>query len=94
MKPDHPKSVLRRLRKAANELFYGFSGYELELESRKERGHLQDLFFLMICGDLVGLPVMPPYYSLRLLPYIIPLTEKWKRRMLREKDLTDMVGEL
>jgi len=38
------------------------------------------------------LPLLPPYYSLRLLPYIIPSIEKWKRSLLREKDLTDFVA--
>jgi hypothetical protein len=26
------------------------------------------------------------------LPYIIPEVNNWKRRMLREKDLTDLAG--
>jgi hypothetical protein len=47
---------------------------------------------LSVLGDLVGLPFLPPYYSLRLLPYIIPFAEKWKRTLLREKDLTDFVA--
>jgi hypothetical protein len=47
---------------------------------------------LVIFGDLVGLPLLPPYYSMRLLPHIIPSLETWKRRVLREKDLTDFVS--
>jgi len=92
MKLYNIKSALGGLKKGAEEFFYGFSRYELDLELKKEKGHLQDLFFLMVCGDMVGLPVLPPYYSLRLLPYIVPLTQKWKRRILREKDLTDFVA--
>jgi hypothetical protein len=37
-------------------------------------------------------PVLPPYYTLRLLPYIVPMVDGWRRRMLREKDLTDLAG--
>jgi hypothetical protein len=59
---------------------------------KKERGHAENLFMLMIFGDLLGLPLLPPYYSLRLFPYIIPAIEGWKRRVLREKDLTDFVA--
>jgi len=40
----------------------------------------------------LGLPLLPPYYSMRLLPYILPSIEKWKRSILREKDLTDFVS--
>jgi hypothetical protein len=37
-------------------------------------------------------PILPPYYNLRLLPYVTPLIQGWRRRMLREKDLTDLVS--
>jgi hypothetical protein len=40
-------------------------------------------------GDLVGLPILPPYYSLRILPFVVPQISTWKRRLLREKDLMD-----
>jgi hypothetical protein len=36
---------------------------------------------------MIGLPVLPPYYSLRLLPYVVPNIETWKRRVLRERDM-------
>jgi hypothetical protein len=36
-----------------------------------------------------GVPILPPYYSLRLLPYVVPQIATWKRRMLREKDVAD-----
>ncbi len=68
------------------------TAHEMDLELRKERGNLDQLFMLVVFGDLVGLPLLPPYYSMRLLPYIIPSLEKWKRSLLREKDLTDLVS--
>jgi len=66
--------------------------FELEKELVKEKGHLNNLLLLIVFGDLVGLPIFPPYYSMRLLPYIIPHMDKWKRGLLREKDLTDIVS--
>lgn len=92
MDPDGLAAVLRHWKKTAQEVLYGLTCHELELELRKEKGHLESLFLLAVCGDLVGVPVMPPYYSLRLLPYLVPITEKWKRRLMREKDLTDFVA--
>ena len=53
---------------------------------------MEHLFVLIVFGDLVGVPILPPFYTLRLLPYIIPEVNNWKRRMLREKDLTDLAG--
>jgi hypothetical protein len=74
------------------EILYGMTLHEMDLELRKERGSLDHLFMLVVFGDLVGLPLLPLYYSMRLLPYIVPSIEKWKRSLLREKDLTDFVA--
>ena len=78
--------------KVVREIIYGLMLHEMDLEMKKEKGHLDNLFMLVIFGDLIGLPLLPPYYSLRLLPHIIPSLETWKRRVLREKDLTDFVA--
>ncbi len=78
--------------KVLREILYGMTAHEMDLELRKERGNLEQFFMLAVFGDLVGLPLLPPYYSMRLLPYIIPSIKTWKRRLLREKDLTDFVS--
>ena len=78
--------------KEIREIIYGLLFHEIVLTTKKERGHLDNLFMLVIFGDLIGLPLLPPYYSLRLLPHILPSLETWKRRVLRERDLTDFVA--
>jgi hypothetical protein len=78
--------------KVFKEIMYGMTVHEMDLELRKERGNLDHLFMLVVFGDLIGLPLLPPYYSMRLLPFVIPFMEKWKRSLLREKDLTDFVA--
>jgi len=78
--------------KFIREFLYGLLLHEMDLEMKKERGHLDNLFMTIIYGDLVGLPLLPPYYSMRLLPYLVPAIETWKRRILRERDLTDFVA--
>jgi hypothetical protein len=79
--------------KGVREVLYGLLMHEMDLEMKKEKGHLDNLFMLIVFGDLIGLPLLPPYYSLRLLPYVFPSVETWKRRVLREKDLTDFVAQ-
>jgi hypothetical protein len=74
------------------EILYGMTVHEMDLELRKERGSLDHLFMLVVFGDLVGLPLLLPYYSMRFLPFIIPSLQIWKRSILREKDLTDFVS--
>jgi len=78
--------------KVVREIIYGLLFHEIVLTTQKERGHLDNLFMLVIFGDLIGLPLFPPYYSLRLLPHIVPSLETWKRRILRERDVTDFVA--
>ena len=78
--------------KVVREIMYGLLIHERDLEMRLERSHLDNLFMLVIFGDLIGLPLLPPYYSLRLLPHIVPSLQTWKRRVLRERDLTDFVA--
>jgi hypothetical protein len=78
--------------KVVREILYGLTVHEMDLELRKERGYLDHMFMLVVFGDLVGLPLLPPYYSMRLLPYIVPSIERWKRSLLRERDLTDFLG--
>jgi len=83
---------LRSGRQVSREVLYGFTVHGLEVELRKEKGALEHLFMLVVFGDLIGLPLLPPYYSMRMLPYVVPSIRHWKRSMLREKDLTDLAS--
>lgn len=89
----HLQENFKTWSKGLREILYGMTVHEMDLELRREKGHLENLFMLVVFGDLIGLPILPPYYSMRLLPYIIPSIEKWKRSLLREKDLTDLLSE-
>ena len=85
-------AILVRTRKSLNEVFYGMTAYELELELKKEKGTLNTLLMLIVFGDMIGIPLFPPYYSMRLLPFIVPHISTWKRNIHREKDLTDIIS--
>lgn len=87
--------MLQRIRTFSahlRETLYGLFAYELELEIRREKARLNNLLMLYTFGELIGLPILPPYYSLRLFPHFLPSMEMWKRRLLREKDLTDLAS--
>ena len=71
------------------DFFYGLTGYEFEREAARHRGDLENLFMFVLLGDLIGAPIMPPYYSLRLLPYLAGEVPVWKRRVLRERQPTE-----
>jgi hypothetical protein len=97
-KPKGPKFLSRlrdewaRISLWMQGFFFGMTYYEMVRTMRRERADREHLFVLISFGDLLGIPILPPYYSMRLLPYIVPLLENWKRHLLREKDLTDMIG--
>jgi hypothetical protein len=74
---------------AIREFLFGMMGYELAQHALEMRASLESLFMLATVGDILGVPILPPYYSLRLLPYVVPQIATWKRRVLREKEFTD-----
>ncbi|MER3400937.1 MAG: hypothetical protein C4313_07365 [Thermoflexus sp.] len=79
----------RTWRQAVREFFYGFAAYDVVQHLLEMRAATENLFIAALFGDLIGLPIMPPYYSLRLLPYVVPILETWKRRVLREREFVD-----
>ena len=79
----------RRILQSIKEFVYGMAAHDTTRFALKSRASMEHLFILITMGDLLGVPILPPYYSLRLLPYVVPQISTWKRRMLREKDLTD-----
>ncbi len=74
------------------DIIYGMSSHEMTRHAVRSRASMEHLFILITMGDLLGVPILPPYYSLRLLPYVTPQISTWKRRMLRERDITDTLG--
>jgi hypothetical protein len=80
------------LLQAVKEFVYGVAAHDSARFAMKTRASMEHLFILITMGDMLGVPILPPYYSLRLLPYVVPQISTWKRRMLREKDFTDALA--
>lgn len=81
----HEVSVLQALR----EFLYGMAGYEFGREAMAMRASLETIFMVTVIGDIIGVPIMPPYYSLRVLPFVVPQIATWRRRVLRERHFTE-----
>lgn len=86
------KKRARELKRAVAQMFYGMTTFDWVRGLRRERAEVESLFMLIIFGDMIGLPILPPYYSVRLLPYVIPVLNRWKRSLLRERDWTDLIS--
>ncbi len=76
-------------RRTLGQILYGMALHDSVRTFARQRSALEHIFVLTSFGDLLGLPILPPYYSLRLLPFVVPHIATWKRRVLRQKEFTD-----
>jgi hypothetical protein len=94
-RPDQPQEEqqeargLRGFLGKMKKVTYGMAAHDMTRYALRTRASMEHLFILVTMGDMLGVPILPPYYSMRLLPYVVPQVATWKRRMLREKDVTD-----
>jgi len=86
---DQKKIERSRFFNALREFIEGAVVREPMLVAIKEKTSLETMFLLAIFGGTLGIPAPRSYYSLRLLPYVIPRLESWKRGLLRQRDWTD-----
>jgi hypothetical protein len=90
---DRSLKLVKSVVKTIAEMIYGATIYEMVRDLNKQRSYIEHLFILIVFGDFLGIPVLPPYYTLRLLPYVVPNLSGWKRTLLRERDLTDLCDQ-
>ena len=53
-----------RIRRTLGEVLYGMAVHDMVRHVQRTRGSMEHLFILITMGDLVGVPILPPYYSL------------------------------
>jgi hypothetical protein len=85
--PNDSTTATQSWRNALREFLYGMTGYEFAQQALEMRASMERLFMLGLFGEIVGVPIIPPYYGLRLLPFVVPQIETWKRQVLREREL-------
>ena len=85
--------IFRKVYKTVGEVFYGMTVYDWVHELSKARNEQDRLFTLIVYGDLLGIPLLPPYYTLRLIPYMVPTLQNWRRSILRERDFVDLIDQ-
>jgi hypothetical protein len=79
------------IRHGMAQVIYGMALHDIVRSNVRQRASMEHLFILITFGDLVGVPILPPYYCMRLLPFIVPEINGWRRRLLRERDLMDSI---
>jgi hypothetical protein len=74
---------------AVKEFLFGFATHDHLVFTRRTQASMGDLMTVALFGDMLGVPMIRPYYALRLLPYVLPRLPGWKRRMLKERDFVE-----
>ena len=90
---DRSINIVKTAVKTVGQMIYGATIYEMVRNLNKQRSYVEHLFILTVFGDFLGIPILSPYYTLRLLPYVVPNINSWKRTMLRERDLTELCDQ-
>ncbi len=85
------RTSVDRVRHVFGEVLFGMALHDIVRANLRMRGSLEHLFILITFGDMVGVPILPPYYCMRLLPYVVPEINGWRRRLLRERDYLDAI---
>ena len=73
-------------------MLYGMAGHDMARYALKTRGSMEHLFILITMGDLLGIPSCRPTTACGCCPTSCRRSRTWKRRMLRERDLTDALA--
>ncbi|MGZ5573325.1 MAG: hypothetical protein ACXWF6_19575, partial [Usitatibacter sp.] len=72
MTEQEKESAAKRLWQNVRDTVYGMAAHDMSRAALRTRASMEHLFILITMGDLLGIPILPPYYSLRLLPYVVP----------------------
>jgi len=84
---------LRDFLKGLRDFFKGLLFYNIGQHFYEQRRSLENVIMLAVLGPMIGVPHIFRYYCLRLLPYYVRGFHSWKKRMVKERDFFDQVGE-
>ena len=79
--------------RSIRDFVYGFLLHGMTSEVHERKGALEDMFTLLFLGETIGVPVFPGFYSLRLVPYYTGRFLRWQRKILKPKDLLDILHD-
>jgi hypothetical protein len=85
--------VLSKFITALKDFLKGLLLYNIGQHFYERKRCLENVFMLSLFGPLIGIPHLFQYYSLRLLPYYVREFQAWKKRMVKERDFFDQVGD-
>jgi hypothetical protein len=71
------------------EFLWGVFVFGWYQELQRERAKAMDALHLLVFGETIGIPLMNSPLALRLLPYLYPGIEGWKRRAAADPEVLE-----
>lgn len=81
------------LKQAVKDFFFGALILSLYQSVVSFKRKYDDIFFSLVMGEFLGLPILGNYFTLRLVPYFLPQLEDAKKRLLRDVDILELLHE-
>jgi hypothetical protein len=82
------KGMLVRLSQMAHDFFAGAAlSWIAPPYVIRRRAEMERVFALMLSAELLGVPLLPPAYLLRFLPFEIPVLLSWRRMTAFDREV-------
>ncbi len=79
--------------KKIGDILKGMLFYEYTQSLYLGKKSKEDLFNLILYGQLIGIPIFMNFYSMKLMPYLVKEIHEWRFRILREKDIFELISD-
>ncbi|MDW8360105.1 MAG: hypothetical protein RMK31_05925, partial [Candidatus Caldarchaeum sp.] len=80
-------SVKGGWKQALKDFFFGALILGLYQNVASVKKKYDDIFFSLIMGEFLGIPLLGNYFTLRIVPYLLPDLERARLRLLRDVDI-------
>lgn len=86
-------SRISGLKQAIRDFFFGALILNLYQNVLRFKRKYDDIFFSLVMGEFLGIPLLGNYFTLRIIPYLIPDLEVARKRLLVDLDVLELLRE-
>jgi hypothetical protein len=78
---------------AIKDFLFGLTTFEMYRETIKIAKAYENLIYMLMIGEFLGIPFFSNYYTLRLLPYLLNGLYDFRKNVVRERDIFEEIAE-
>jgi hypothetical protein len=78
---------------AIKDFLFGLTTFEMYKETKKIAKAYENLIYMLMIGEFLGIPFFSNYYTLRLLPYFLHGLYDFRSNVVRERDIFEEIAE-